>query len=228
MISISEFRKIGFWRIVLMQMGGLAGASLVMSAVAVPLTFAAVMFGFADRYIPADSFMKLAMTALFMCQIFVSSTSAGSIQISRLAADYPVVRGTLSIGSSWIAAAVVSMTAAWLTSILKEEWHGPGMWVLLLLLIQALPFVLCGPRGFAAQRPWFLLSAIWIVVISLLWWLVPTAAVLVFPATFALSVISLLRLETMNHCERWGDVVQQLKLRQSRRMFMLRQLLRRA
>ena len=228
MISISEFRRIEFWRVVLMQVGGLAGASLVMSAVAVPLAFAAEMLGFEIRSIFTDSFKELAMTTLFLCQIFVSSSSAGSIQISRLAAEYPVVRGTLSIGSSWIAAAIVYATARWLTTFLKDEWHGPGEWVVLLLLIQSLPFVLCGPRGFAAQRPWFLLSSIWITVMSLLWWIVPTAAVLVFPATFALSAISLLRLETMNFFERWGDVVQQLKLRQSRRMFMVRQLLRRA
>lgn len=226
-LTIAEMRRVPFWRVLLMQAGGLLGASLVLSAVAVPLMALVAVFDFSEHSIPASSFVELTMTAFFVCQLFVSVASPGSVQISRLAADHPAVRGTLAIGSAWAAAATLSLIVGWLTFTLKEEWHGAGQWVLLLLFAQTLPFVLSGSQGRSALRPWLVLSATSIIIMSVLWWLLPAAAILLFPATFAVSVVGLLRLETTNLFEQGANLAIQLKLRHSRRMFRLKQWLRR-
>ena len=162
-----------------------------------------------------------------MCQIYVSGSSAGSLQISRLAADYPAVRGTMSIGAGWIAAAIITISVSWLTSIVREEWHGVAKWVLLIFMLQMIPFGLSGRLGLRSQRLWLLVSVVWTTTVAALWWLLPTSALLMFPVTFAFSAISLLRLETCNLFTHWNTSWQQIKVRHSRRMFVIRQVLRR-
>ncbi|MCA9036579.1 MAG: TIR domain-containing protein [Planctomycetaceae bacterium] len=227
LLVISEVRRVSVGRVLLVQLGALTGATLVFSAAILPLLLAAILLGFESRSIPAVSFLQVCLTSLLMCQIYVSGSSAGSLQISRLAADYPAVRGTMSIGAGWIAAAIITISVSWLTSIVREEWHGVAKWVLLIFMLQMIPFGLSGRLGLRSQRLWLLVSVVWTTTVAALWWLLPTSALLMFPVTFAFSAISLLRLETCNVFTHWNTIWQQIKVRHSRRMFVIRQVLRR-
>lgn len=227
LLAIAEIQRITFRHCLALQFGGLIGASLMLSAVAVPLLAVAIAVDFSEHAIPADSFIQLILATFLICQVYVFIASTGSIQISRLAADYPILRGTLSIGAAWVMAAVLSMTSGWLTEKLKEDWQTVGRWVVLLLLIQILPLTLTGRRALSWARQWLMLSGLMVLLAGLLWWCTPGSAKLLFPATFAFGVVGQLRLETTSLFDEGQRLLVQLKLRHSRRMFLLNQKLRR-
>jgi hypothetical protein len=224
---IAELKNLTFWRTASLQLMGAVGSLLVLTAIAVPLAIVAGVMNYPQHSVAPDHQVPLFATAMLMCLVYAVVVTPDNIRFSRLAAEDSRVRGTLALGTTWIVAAILAMVVAVVTAVVKEEWHGAGKWILLLLFAQALPFILTGPQGTAWSKMWLKVSVVLIVLMSVLWWLIPNAAALMLPAAFGMSVVSVLLAETPNLLTIHDPLWMQVKTRQSRRWFRLQQRLKR-
>jgi hypothetical protein len=208
-------------RIVLSVVGGL----LSMSTVAIPLLVTAEMLGNPLQGIDGLTVSKVSWTAGLICQVFLLFVSQRSLLVSRLAADLPAVRGSLATGIAGTAALCAVLLAGGLRKLLHLDVQDAGFWVLLLLLLQALPVLLTGAASVRLQLCWLALSSSVYGIMVLLCWLAPMAAFLLPVTTFLLCSNLIMSGESPNISECGGLLLEQLKLRQARRVFEYRLLI---
>jgi hypothetical protein len=224
---IAELKHLSFWRTASLQLMGAIGSLLVLTAIAVPLFIIAAVMKYPQHSVAPDHQLPLFTTAMLMCLVYATLVTPDNIRFSRLAAEDSKIRGTLALGTAWMVAAILAMVVAVVTAIVKEEWHGAGKWILLLLFAQALPMVLTGSRASPWSKQWLTISAVVTLMMSVLWWLIPGAAAMMLPAAFGMSVVSVLLAETPNLLTIHDPLWTQMKTRQSRRWFRLQHLLKR-
>lgn len=201
------------------------GGSLSMSAVAIPMLAMVSLSGNPLQEIDNVTVVMVSCTASLICQVFLLFVSQRSLLVSRLAADLPAVRGPLATGIAGAAALCAVLVAGGLRNLLHVDVRDAGLWVLLLLLLQGLPFLLTGAASVRLQLYWLALSSGVYGVMVLLCWLAPMAAFLMPVTTFLLCSNLIMSGDSPNLSESGRLLVEQLKVRQARRVFEYRLLI---
>jgi hypothetical protein len=206
-------------RIVSRILLAIVGGALSVSAVAIPLLAIVYMLGKPLQGIDDLTESRVSWTASLICQVFLLFVSQRSLLVSRLTADLPAVRGSLALGIAGAAALCAVLVAGGLRNLLHVDVQDAGLWVLLLLLLQGLPFLLTGAASVRLQLYWLALSSGVCGVMILLCWMAPMAAFLMPVTTFLLCSNMIMAGDSPNLSEHGLLLVEQLKLRQARRVF---------
>lgn len=216
-VTAAQLFEITVRRAVFGMLLAVAGGLLSMSTVAIPLLAVVAMLG--NPFVDIDNLTlsKVSWTASLICQFFLLLVPQNSLLVSRLAADLPAVRGSLAIGISWAAAMFGVLLACWMRNLLHLDVQDVGVWILLLMILQFLPILMTGRTSVRLQLFWLTLSGSAFCVMVLLCWLTPMAGFLLPVTGFLMSAHMVMSGDSPDLSESGRVLVEQLKLRQSRR-----------
>jgi tetratricopeptide (TPR) repeat protein len=217
-VTAAQMFEIPVRRAIFGMLLAVVGGLLSMSTVAIPLLAVVAMLG--NPFVDIDNLTlsKVSWTASLICQFFLLLVPQKTLLVSRLAADLPAVRGSLATGISWAAAMFAVLLACWMRNLLHLDVQDVGVWILLLMILQFLPILMTGRTSVRLQLFWLTLSGSAFCVMVLLCWLTPMAGFLLPVTAFLLSAHLVMSGDSPSLSESGRVLVEQLKLRQSRRM----------